>query len=199
MTRVINRIGPQDNGRRMTLEEFASIEAQPGYLYELGRGTVIVTDIPNPKHFAQVMAAKRQLWGYDAAHPGKIFGIAGGGECKILLDDLASERHPDIAVYSTAPLAEQDVWATWIPEIVIEVISPGSEHRDYVEKREEYLQFGIREYWIIDADKRQMLVLRRAGGRWSERIVRPGDVYRTRLLPGFQFDLNAVFEAIAAA
>ncbi len=75
------------------------------------------------------------------------------------------------------------------------MVSPSSRHRDYVEKREEYLAFGVHEYWIFDADKQEMLVLRRSRGRWAERVVRPPDVYRTRLLPGFEFACGPVFEA----
>lgn len=35
-------------------------------------------------------------------------------------------------------------------DLVIEVISPESAHRDTVDKRREYESEGIREYWIID-------------------------------------------------
>ncbi len=83
----------------------------------------------------------------------------------------------------------------WIPELVVEVVSRGSEDRDYVEKRDEYLAFGVKEYWIIDAQRKQMLVLRRFRGRWKEQTVSPGDVYQTALLPGLRFDLDAVMQA----
>jgi Uma2 family endonuclease len=111
------------------------------------------------------------------------------------LSDLESERHPDLAVYKSPPVDEENVWATWVPEIVIEVISASSRQRDYVEKRKEYLDFAVREYWIIDYDQQQMMVLRRSGGRWIERIIRPGEVYRTRWLKDFEFHLAAVFDA----
>jgi Uma2 family endonuclease len=83
--------------------------------------------------------------------------------------------------------------------LVIEVISPGSEHRDYEDKREEYFRFGITEYWILDAGRQEMLVLRRSRGRCVERTLRPPQVYRTRLLPGLEFSCALVFQAAAAA
>jgi Uma2 family endonuclease len=194
------RIGPGDHGRRMTLEEFDRADGQPGHLYELSRGVVTVVDVPNPRHLAQVNAIRRQLAAYDLSHEGQIHAIAGGGECKILLAGSESERHPDVAVYKTPPPEEEeDVWAGWVPEVVIEVVSPGSEKRDYVEKREEYLLFGVLEYWILDEGQRRMLVLRRSRGRWTDRNVVPPEVYRTRLLPGLEFACATVFAAAEAA
>jgi hypothetical protein len=191
-------IGPQDHGRRMSLVEFEPAEVQPGYCYELSRGVVAVSDVPNFRHLAQVTAIKRQLGAYDLAHSGTLHTVASGGECKILLAELESERHPDLVVYQTPPPAQENDWAAWIPEIVIEVVSPGSEQRDYVEKREEYLAFGVREYWIVDADRQELLILQRSRGRWSPRIVRPPEVYRTQLLPGFEFACEQVFQAAAS-
>lgn len=188
------KIGPSDVGRAMSLDDFDRAEAEDGYLYELSRGVITVVDVPQPRHFAQVNATRRQFAAYDLAHPGRIFGIAGGAECKILIAGLESERHPDLAVYkSPPPEGVDDVWSEWVPEIVVEVVSPSSRQRDYQEKPEEYLRFGVSEYWILDAERREMLVLKRSRGRWAERVVRPPDLYRTRLLPGLTFDCGAVF------
>jgi Uma2 family endonuclease len=178
----------------MSLAEFDKAEAQEGYRYELERGVIVVSDVPNPRHLAQVDVIRHQLSAYRLDHPGRIHVVAGGSDCKLLLWDLETERHPDIAVYKTPP-PKKDVWSTWIPELVIEVVSPGSEERDYHEKREEYHRFGVKEYWVVDADKGEVLVLRRAAGGWKERVLRPPDVYRTRLLPGFEFHCEAVFRA----
>jgi Uma2 family endonuclease len=188
-------IGPRDAGRRMTLDEFDLAEGQPGYLYELHKGVVSVMDVPSPRPLIQIHSTRRQFAAYDLQKPGTIHTIAGSMECKLLLAESESERHPDLAIYKTPP-PEEDVWSVWVPELVVEVVSPGSEQRDYTDKPEEYLDFGVSEYWIIDSFKQQMLVLYRSRGRFAEKVVRPGDPHTTRLLPTFQFDLAAVFSAI---
>ena len=198
MTRIATQIGPADEGRRMRLADFAEADVREGFLYELGKGVVVVVNVPGRKHLGQVAAVRLQLSGYQIARPAQVHLITGGTECKILLDDDESERHPDVAVYKAPPLDEEDLWAIWVPELVVEVVSPGSEHRDYVEKRGEYLRFGVREYWIVDHAKREMLVLQRIGGRWAERIVRESEVYEPRLLPGLRFDLANVLAAADA-
>ncbi len=194
MSRTTTIIGPDDHGRLMTLDEFDLAEGVEGHLYELGRGVVVVTDVPGPSRFAQIEAIRRQLYRYDAAHPGVIHGIAAGSDAKILVDEEQSERHPDLFVYKTPP-PKTDVWSTWVPEIVIEVVSKSSAHRDYEEKPAEYLAFGVSEYWIVDAAKEQMTVLRRSRGKWAPSIVKPGEMYQTRLLPAFTLDLAPVLNA----
>ncbi|MGZ3336360.1 MAG: Uma2 family endonuclease, partial [Isosphaeraceae bacterium] len=104
----------------------------------------------------------------------------------------------DVAVYKTPPPAGEnndEIWSQWVPEIVVEVVSPSSRHRDYQEKPEEYLRLGVSEYWIVDADEGLMKVLRRSRGHWVKYPVRPPAGYRTRLLPGFELSIEAVFQA----
>ena len=193
MSRAATIIGPADHGRRMSLDEFDTAEGAGGYLYELSRGVITVTDVPPPKHLRQQAAIRFQLEKYHIAHPEKIYCIASGSDCKILIAGLESERHPDLAIYTEAPGDEPDVWSTYTPLLAIEIVSPGSEHRDYEEKPEEYLSFGIKEYWIVDEAEDQMLVLTRYRGAWRPRTVRPGELYEPRILPGLSFDLAEVF------
>jgi Uma2 family endonuclease len=182
----------------MSLADFEHAEATEGKLYELSRGVVVVSDVPGRRHLAQVSAIRDQLYAYRFAHPGQTHTIAARIECQLLVADMESERHPDLAVYKTPPPGNgAEMWWSWIPELVIEVVSPGSVERDYVLKREEYLALGVREYRIVDADRGEMLVLRRWRGRWAEQVVRPPEVYRTRLLPGLEFAIGPVFQAAA--
>jgi hypothetical protein len=96
MTRVVTRVGPQDHGRSMSLEEFDRAEGQEGHRYELSRGIIIVTDVPGLEHQAQVAAAHEQFVLYKSTHPGIVYRVVEGGSAKILLWDLQSERHPDL-------------------------------------------------------------------------------------------------------
>jgi Uma2 family endonuclease len=198
MSQTTTIISPADHGRRMSLAEFEHAEAREGRLYELSRGVITAIDVPNVRHFKLVDAVRCQYFNYQRLRPDGIYAIASGSECKLVIEGLESERHPDLAIYKTPPPkgdSDDDVWSHWIPEIVVEVISPSSRHRDYEEKPEEYLRFGVREYWIVDAELDQLQVLYRSRGRWAKRRVKPPDVHRTGLLPGFQFSIEAVFKA----
>jgi hypothetical protein len=45
----------------MSLQEFDQAEVQEGYTYELSRGVVVRSDVPNLSHLAQVNATRRQF------------------------------------------------------------------------------------------------------------------------------------------
>jgi Uma2 family endonuclease len=195
MIRTTLKIGPEDQGRRMSLREFDPCEVREGYLFELSRGIVTVSDIPGLPHAWQLAYLRDELTLYKAANPGEIQIILGSHECKLLVGEFESERHPDLAIYKKKPPAGDNVWFHWAPEIVVEVVSPGSELREYVEKREEYLALGIKEYWIVDGAKKQILILRRVRGKWSDRTLGADDFYESKLLPGSKLDCGKVFDA----
>lgn len=185
LTKII--VGPADHGRRMTLDEFDTAEGLEGRLYELSRGEVIVTDVPNPPHGDVVFVLRQQFGVYCVERPGVVHRVYSGSECKLLIGPTESERHPDLAVYKTPPPAQDSsVWSVWIPELVIEIVSPGSDQRDYVEKAEDYLLFGVAEYWVVDASRGTIMIHRRSRGRWQKRELRAADRYTTHVLPGFE-------------
>jgi Uma2 family endonuclease len=194
MSRTTTIIGPADHGRPMTLDEFDLAEGVEGHLYELGRGAIVVTDVPGTPDMRQVEELRDQIVAYKLANRGVIYSVAHGSDAKILVAEDQSERHPDLLIYKTPP-PDTDIWSTWIPEIVVEVVSPRSAHRDYEEKPAEYLAFGVSAYWIVDAAKRELTVLRRSRGQWARQIVTPGETYTTRLLPAFTLDVAAVLDA----
>jgi Uma2 family endonuclease len=186
MSTITRRIGPADHGQQMTLDEFIEADFEEGWLYELARGVIDVTEVPAPHHGRIVRRLARLFILYDIAHPGVINYQAGGGECRIRLPGMQSDRHPDQAVYLNPEPEGARPWTRWVSHIVVEIVSEGGEDRDYVEKREEYLRNGVSEYWILDPSKRQLLVLQRAGDVWEEVVVPIGTVYQTRFLPGLE-------------
>jgi Uma2 family endonuclease len=71
------------------------------------------------------------------------------------------------------------------PDLAVEIVSPDSVDRDYVKKRKQYEEAGVREYWIIDEIK-QKVVLLRLGRDGKYREARPTKgAFRSKVLPGF--------------
>lgn len=188
-------IGPEHNGRRMTLDRFDRATSRDGRLFELNKGVIETIDVPHPRHLAQLQAVRDQLILYKQSHPDAIYAVTGAMDSKILIASTQSERHPDLSVYLSPPPDVEDVWSLWIPEIVIEIVSPSSSRRDYHDKPSEYLEFGIDEYWIIDVQKQQMTALVRWRGQWKPKILKATQKYSTSRLPGFSLDLSRAITA----
>ena len=177
------RIGPADHGCPMTLEEFLEAEETEGYRYELARGVLEVSEVPNDPHGDVVCNLYRGVGRYDQQRPGVIRRYGGGNEFRFWLPGMISGRNPDLAVVlHGAPL---DWRGRRVPVLAAEVVSRGSVQRDYVTKREEYLAYGLLEYWIVDPLKRQVTVLTRRGDTWHETVVRDDQVIPSLVLPGF--------------
>jgi len=80
------------------------------------------------------------------------------------------------------------------PALVIEVLSPGTRRRDQGIKRELFERTGVREYWLVDPDKDQVHVYRRADdGAGFARAVAVTTDLETPLLPDFSLSLNRLF------
>jgi Uma2 family endonuclease len=107
-------------------------------------------------------------------------------------------REPDVVVFTE----QHDVRAAdkYLKgaALVVEVVSPDekSHKRDYEEKRADYAELGIAEYWIVDPqlERITMLVLKdneyRVHGEFA-----PGQQAGSVLLDGFAVDVSAVFAA----
>ena len=180
---TILRIGPADNGRALTLEEFLEAEVEEGYRYELARGVLEVSNVPNDPHGQVVSNLYASVASYRQTHTGVILRFGGGAEFQFLLPRMVSGRHPDLAVVLRG--APRDWRGRTLPVLAAEVVSTSSIKRDYETKREEYLAYGLLEYWIVDLLKRQVTVLTRRGDAWHEVVLRDQQVITSLVLPGF--------------
>ena len=81
-------------------------------------------------------------------------------------------------------------------DLVLEVVSPDHPDRDLVEKRADYAEAGIPEYWIVDPRTRTVTVLALQAGSYVEHgVFSPGQVATSPTFPNFQTNVTDVFEA----
>lgn len=89
----------------------------------------------------------------------------------------------------------QDRYWLWA-DLVVEIVSPDKPERDLVEKRYDYAEAGIPEYWIVNPLDRTMTVLRLDGDAYVEHgVFGRGARATSALLPGFAVEVAAVFAA----
>jgi len=81
------------------------------------------------------------------------------------------------------------------PDLVIEILSPGTDRRDRTEKLDLYAKYGVAEYWIVDptAQLFEFLILNQ--GRYT--IMQPAnDCYQSSHLPEVEIDLAAFWKEV---
>lgn len=81
------------------------------------------------------------------------------------------------------------------PAIVVEVHSRSSRKRDQTLKRDLYDRQGVREYWMVDPDRNQVIVCRReANGSFPlAATLDASETLTTALLPGWSLSLAKLF------
>jgi Uma2 family endonuclease len=96
---------------------------------------------------------------------------------------MQSGRNPDVAVVLKG--TPKNTRGRRPPSLAVEVVSASSETRDYVTKREEYLAYGLLEYWVVDPKAKKVTVLLRDGPAWVERVLQGDQPIESLVLPGF--------------
>ena len=105
-------------------------------------------------------------------------------------------REPDLLVLrERSDSRNQDRY--WLgADLVAEVVSPDDPDRDLVEKRADYAEAGIPEYWIVDPRDETITVLTLDEEAYIEAgAYARGSHATSRLLDGFIADVSAVFDA----
>ena len=174
----------------------ADLEAMPedGNRYELIDGELYVSSAPSYIHQTILMNIGGAFLDYLRAHPiGRI--IPGVG---VIFDDYNGVI-PDLIFVTNERLRKTLAGGRFhaAPEIVIEILSPGSsnQRRDRQVKRNLYAARGAGEYWIVDPENRSVEVHRRneAGELVLDKSLLQGDELTSGLLPEFSLAVDALF------
>lgn len=106
-------------------------------------------------------------------------------------------REPDILLVRAAsdPRRQNRFWLG--ADLVVEIVSPDRPDRDLIEKRHDYAEAQIHEYWTVDPRDETITVLRLEGGTYVDHgVFRRGALATSALLEGLTVDVTAVFDAI---
>lgn len=119
----------------------------------------------------------------------------------------ANTRYPDLMVLTEASAAalagKKRSLITLdmpVPALVVEAVSSSdtdrpSRERDYVDKRREYAQRGIPEYWIVDVISKVVLVLRLVNGQYEEERFVGAETLRSAVFPELSLSAAEILTA----
>ncbi len=164
---------------------------ETGYFYEIIDGELFVTPAPSIEHQRLSRDLQfRLLEHLRHAGAGEILNAPVGVK---LRDDVVLE--PDLLIIkrdSAARISEQLIDGA--PDVVIEILSPGSARRDLGIKRSAYEAAGVTEYWIVDPESESIEVLVLDRGSYARHgLFRRGDALTSPGLPSFSLALSELF------
>ena len=75
----------------------------------------------------------------------------------VYLDEVANAVQPDIVVILNDNKGNLNPNGHFhgVPDLIIEVLSPGNKDHDLVKKKELYERFQVKEYWVVDPQTKQ--------------------------------------------
>jgi Uma2 family endonuclease len=166
--------------------------------HELIDGEHFVSPSPNTAHQTLSLNLIRVLLRYLDRHPSGIL-LHAPFDVKL---SLFTVLVPDLVYFTADRFARvvNEKHATAAPDLVVEILSPGSRRRDKGRKRAVYDREGVHEYWIVDPGAQSITALRRPrpGAGLTDvatLTAASNDALESPLFPGLSIFLRDVFRA----
>jgi Uma2 family endonuclease len=158
----------------MTLEDYLNYDDGTDSRYELVNGELV--KMPSESDLNRRIAILLLAYFLSLGIPPFYLGI--GIEIAVS-GAFATVRLPDLVILSAAAAAALEGASRSLithdmppPRLVIEVVSPNQENRDYRHKRSEYGARCIPEYWIVDPLQQKVTILEWVDGLYEDTIYR---------------------------
>lgn len=147
----------EHSGSGWTYSEFARLPSD--VRAEVIKGEAYETPAQSPYHQLVLGAVLQAIYRFadaDFGGPGEVFigpvdVLLGEGD--YIAPDLVWIRRERVGIIS-------DRGIEGAPDLVVEVASPSTAHRDRGIKRERYAWYGVPHYWIVDPERRSVEVYR---------------------------------------
>lgn len=127
-----------------------------GHRAELIDGQIYYMTPPTRRHQRFVSKLNQSIANYIDSHNG-CCEVYPAPFAVFLNEDDQNYVEPDISVICD-PNKLTDRGCKGAPDWIIEIVSPSSRRMDYLTKLLKYSSSGVREYWIVDPDKKQIIV-----------------------------------------
>ena len=177
---------------RLTVQDYLNIPEEDENRYELINGELYMAPAPSWEHQKSTITLATLL---DNFVSDTGLGEVVASPIDVYLSD-EDVFQPDIVFISNERLGIiHSDGIHGAPDLVIEVLSPGTERIDRTLKSERYEMFEVSEYWQANPIAKTILVLRARDGAFERvGLFTEGMTLETPLLPGLRVDVSEVFD-----
>ena len=179
--------------RKITVDEFWEMAADPGHRYELVDGELADMD-GAPRHGKLTLHIGRLLAGHVDEYDLPLeVGVTTGFQM-----DTYTLRFPDVHVTTWERMAQYDEdaggWPRFAPDVAIEVVSPSNTPAEMERKTTEYFANGARAVWLADPTPRTVTIRR---PELAERVFGVGDILSGEPeIPSFSCAVSEIFAVL---
>lgn len=180
--------------KRLTVRDFLQMqfEGEDEAYYELINGEIVKKAAPTPLHQEISQNLNFLMSGFVRSRKlGKIFAAP----TDVFLDNY-NHVMPDLLFirHENAGIIDYKNGIVGVPDLVVEILSPGTAMIDRIEKRNAYQTAGVREYWLIDPNNRAVEVYEnRAGSFEPFSYAEISGRVQSNVLPGFEVEIGEIF------
>ena len=166
---------------------------------ELIRGKIFKMAAPNRRHQSISREIFVPIVNFFKKSDGQVF-MAPFDVRLTRKDAIGNEQiftvvQPDIVVVCD-PSKLDERGCIGAPDLVVEILSPSTSHKDLVDKKSVYEEAGIQEYWIVHPNDQTLIIysLNAAGEYVPGFLFTKGQTVKSHVLAGFELNLDEVFE-----
>jgi len=162
--------------------------------YELLNGSVVMTPPAGWPHGNTEARIVRALGNCAAQYQlGEVFGSSTGYRLP-----SGDTLEPDMSFISFArlqagPPPQRGKFLEIVPNLVVEILSTTTAVRDRTEKKTIYERNGVEEYWLVDTDRRLIIVFHLSAGQYSLPLTfSSGNTLTSLVLPQLHLAVSEV-------
>ncbi len=108
-------------------------------------------------------------------------------------EDIFTVVQPDICVICDKAKLDE-FGCIGAPDLIVEILSPGTNKKELQNKYEVYEEVGVKEYWIIQPYELTLLIYTLVDQKYvPSKLFTLGDIVSSKCVAGFKLDLEEVF------
>lgn len=191
----------EEEEKYYTYADYAAWETDQRY--EIIDGTAYMMSAPSVAHQTISGELFGQFWNFLKGKPCQVF--AAPFDVRLFPREDGSDDtvvQPDLLVICDKAKIADGKACRGAPDLAVEIISPSNTESFLLLKFSRYLRAGIREYWLVDPNGKevQVNILEPADGRNPARyismIYSGPEPLEVSVLPGLTIDFNSVWSAL---
>ena len=178
--------------QKITIAEFLDMDFEEGYIYELINGEIMKRTSPNRDHQEVSMALSTWINMFVITHKlGKLYAAPMDvylTEFDLVVPDLLFINKDNPAVQKNQRCIEG------VPDLIIEILSKGTQKVDRGKKMTQYRTHKVKEYWIIDPRNQSVEIYELLNGSFEMfSYAEDSGEIESKVLEGFKLEIGNIF------